>query len=159
MYWRKLQKKLTNYNIKEELEEIMRSISSAIISFVIFYIGLCLPKDERKQRMTRGCLFYLSFIMLIIAFTLMILGLWWNDDFRLRKVKYMEFYPTNEYREVTLQVGLNSVQLGNTDKLFSDGLEEDEYIYFDDSKGFSFPLHPAPFCCSSLKCPLHSRKS
>lgn len=37
----------------------------------------------------------------------------------------MEFYPTNEYREVTLQVGLNSVQLGNTDKLFSDGLEED----------------------------------
>ena len=121
MYWRKLQKKLTNYNIKEELEEIMRSISSAIISFVIFYIGLCLPKDERKQRMTRGCLFCLSFIMLIIAFTLMILGLWWNDDFRLRKVKYMEFYPTNEYREVTLQVGLNSVQLGNTDKLFSDG--------------------------------------
>ena len=116
----------------------MRSISSAIISFVIFYIGLCSPKDERKQCMTRGCLFYLSFIMLIIAFTLMILGLWWNDDFRLRKVKYMEFYPTNEYREVTLQVGLNSVQLGNTDKLFSDGLEEDEYIYFDDSKGFCY---------------------
>lgn len=116
----------------------MRSISSAIISFVIFYIGLCLPKDERKQRMTRGCLFCLSFIMLIIAFTLMILGLWWNDDFRLRKVKYMEFYPTNEYREVTLQVGLNSVQLGNTDKLFSDWLEEDEYIYFDDSKGFCY---------------------
>ena len=50
----------------------------------------------------------------------------------------MQFYPTNEYREVTLQVGLNSVQLGNTDKLFSDGLEEDEYIYFDDSKGFCY---------------------
>lgn len=50
----------------------------------------------------------------------------------------MEFYPTNEYREVTLQVGLNSVQLGNTDKLFADGLEEDEYIYFDDSKGFCY---------------------
>lgn len=50
----------------------------------------------------------------------------------------MEFYPTNEYREVTLQTGLNSVQLGNTDKLFSDGLEEDEYIYFDDSKGFCY---------------------
>ena len=50
----------------------------------------------------------------------------------------MEFYPTNEYREVTLQAGLNSVQLGNTDKLFSDGLEEDEYIYFDDSKGFCY---------------------
>ena len=50
----------------------------------------------------------------------------------------MEFYPTNEYKEVTLQAGLNSVQLGNTDKLFSDGLEEDEYIYFDDSKGFCY---------------------
>ena len=50
----------------------------------------------------------------------------------------MEFYPTNEYREVTLQAGLNSVQLGNTDKLFSDGLEEYEYIYFDDSKGFCY---------------------
>ena len=52
----------------------------------------------------------------------------------------MEFYPTNEYREVTLQTGLNSVQLGNTDKLFSDGLEKDEYIYFDDSKGFCLSL-------------------
>lgn len=48
----------------------------------------------------------------------------------------MEFYPTNEYREVTLQVGLNSVQLGNTDKLFSDGLEEDEYIYLMIVKDF-----------------------
>ena len=53
----------------------MRSISSAIISFVIFYIGLCLPKKEIKQCMIRGCLFCLSFIMMIIAFTLMILGL------------------------------------------------------------------------------------
>lgn len=40
----------------------------------------------------------------------------------------MQFYPTNEYREVTLQAGLNSVQLGNTDRLFSDGLEEDECV-------------------------------
>lgn len=116
----------------------MRSISSAIISFVIFYIGLCLPKDERKQCIIRGGIFCLSDVMLIVSLILMVLGLWWNDDFRLRKVKYMEFYPTNEYREVTLQVGLNSVQLGNTDKLFSDGLEEDEYIYFDDSKGFCY---------------------
>lgn len=50
----------------------------------------------------------------------------------------MQFYPTNKYREISLQAGLNSVQLGNTDKLFSDGLEEDEYIYFDDSKGFCY---------------------
>lgn len=32
----------------------MRSISSAIISFVIFYIGLCFPKKEIKQHMIRG---------------------------------------------------------------------------------------------------------
>ena len=50
----------------------------------------------------------------------------------------MEFMPTSEYREISLQEGLNQVQLGNTDKLFSDGLEEDEYIYFDDSKGFCY---------------------
>ena len=59
-----------------------------------------------------------------------------ESDQLLKKAKeqgiHMQFYPTNEYREVTLQAGLNSVQLGNTDKLFSDGLEEDEYIYFDD---------------------------
>lgn len=35
----------------------------------------------------------------------------------------MEFVPTNEYMEISLQEGLNQVQLGNTDKLFSDGLE------------------------------------
>ena len=29
----------------------------------------------------------------------------------------MEFIPTNEYREISLQEGLNQVQLGNTDKL------------------------------------------
>ena len=39
---------------------------------------------------------------------------------------------------VPFEQNLHSVQLGNTDKLFSDGLEEDEYIYFDDSKGFCY---------------------
>lgn len=41
----------------------------------------------------------------------------------------MEFTPTNEYREISLQEGLNQIQLGNANKLYSDGLEEDEYIY------------------------------
>jgi hypothetical protein len=50
----------------------------------------------------------------------------------------MEFIPTNEHREISLQEGLNQVQLGNTDKLFSDGLEIDEYIYFDHNKGFCY---------------------
>ena len=38
----------------------------------------------------------------------------------------MEFIPTNEHRDISLQEGLNQVQLGNTDKLFSDGLETEE---------------------------------
>ena len=50
----------------------------------------------------------------------------------------MEFIPTNEYRELSLQEGLNQVQLGNTDKLFSDGLDGDEYIYWDYNKGFCY---------------------
>ena len=50
----------------------------------------------------------------------------------------MKFIPTNEYREISLQKGLNQIQLGNTDKLFSDGLEEDEYIYWDHNKGFCY---------------------
>lgn len=53
----------------------MRSISSAIISFVIFYIGLCLPKKEIKQRMIRGSILCLSCVILIVSFILMILGL------------------------------------------------------------------------------------
>lgn len=50
----------------------------------------------------------------------------------------MEFIPTNEYREISLQEGLNQVRLGNTDKLFSDGLDGDEYIYWDYNKGFCY---------------------
>lgn len=53
----------------------MRSISSAIISFVIFYIGLCLSKEERKQCMIRGGILCLSCVILIVSFILMILGL------------------------------------------------------------------------------------
>ena len=50
----------------------------------------------------------------------------------------MELVQTNEYMEISLQEGLNQVQLGNTDKLFSDGLEEDEYIYWNHNKGFCY---------------------
>ena len=53
----------------------MRSISSAIISFVIFYIGLCLPKKDIKQHMIRGSILCLSCVILIVSFILMILGL------------------------------------------------------------------------------------
>lgn len=40
----------------------------------------------------------------------------------------MTFIPTNEYREISLQEGLNQIELGNANKLFSDELETDEYI-------------------------------
>lgn len=50
----------------------------------------------------------------------------------------MEFTPTNEYREISLQEGLDQIQLGNANKLYSDGLEEDEYIYWDNNKGFCY---------------------
>lgn len=53
----------------------MRSISSAIISFVIFYIGLHVQKKEIKQNMIRGGIFCLSCVILIVSFILMILGL------------------------------------------------------------------------------------
>ena len=48
----------------------------------------------------------------------------------------MKFMPTNGYMEVSLQEGLNAIQLENFQKLFSDGLGTSEYIYFDHSKGF-----------------------
>ena len=50
----------------------------------------------------------------------------------------MEFVPTDEYIKVSLQEGLNALQIGRTDKLFSDGLDDYEYIYFDKEKGFCY---------------------
>ena len=53
----------------------MRSISSAIISFVIFYMGFCSSAKGRKQHIIRGSIFCLSCAILILSFILMILGL------------------------------------------------------------------------------------
>lgn len=50
----------------------------------------------------------------------------------------MQFIPTGEYREVSMYSGLNSIQVGTADKLYSDGLEENEYIYWDNNKGFCY---------------------
>ena len=50
----------------------------------------------------------------------------------------MEFIPTDEYIRVSLQEGLNALQIGRVDKLFSDGLDTDEYIYFNQNKGFCY---------------------
>lgn len=124
MYWRKLQKKLTNYNIKEELEEIMRSISSAIISFVIFYIGLCFPKKEIKQHMIRGSILCLSCVILIVSFILMILGLWWKDNSRLEKsfMLKMEVIMLTEKEIQIVMNALNGTPTLTTSK-FADKIE------------------------------------
>lgn len=50
----------------------------------------------------------------------------------------MQFIPTDDYREVSMYAGLNAIQIGNADKLYSDGLDANEYIYFDPVKGFYY---------------------
>lgn len=50
----------------------------------------------------------------------------------------MFFEATNEYKEVSLAEGLNLLQLNKASKLYSDGLDEDEYILFDSRKGFCY---------------------
>lgn len=50
----------------------------------------------------------------------------------------MQFIPTDDYREVSMYAGLNAIEIGNTDKLYSDGLDANEYIYVDPVKGFCY---------------------
>lgn len=50
----------------------------------------------------------------------------------------MVFEATNEHKEVSLAEGLNFLQLNKASKLYSDGLEENEYITFDSRKGFCY---------------------
>lgn len=48
------------------------------------------------------------------------------------------FEATNEYREVSLAEGLDFLQLDRASKLYSDGLDKNEYIMFDPQKGFCY---------------------
>lgn len=50
----------------------------------------------------------------------------------------IKFIPTDCYTEVTLKEGLSALETGRTDKLFSDGLEDYEYIYFNKENGFCY---------------------
>lgn len=50
----------------------------------------------------------------------------------------MQFIPTDDYREVSMYAGLNAIEIGNADKLYSDGLDANEYIYVDPVKGFCY---------------------
>lgn len=50
----------------------------------------------------------------------------------------MTFEATSSHKEVSLAEGLNLLQLNKASKLYSDGLEENEYIEFDSRKGFCY---------------------
>ena len=50
----------------------------------------------------------------------------------------MRFEAGDEYKEVSLAEGLNLLQLNKASKLYSDGLEENEYITYDSQKGFCY---------------------
>lgn len=50
----------------------MRSVSCAIISFVLFYMAL---RFKEKDYIVKGLLIFISFIMIGIAIILMILGM------------------------------------------------------------------------------------
>ena len=50
----------------------------------------------------------------------------------------MYFIPTNEYTEVSLEEGLNLLQLNKIPKLYSDGLDYYEYIAYSADKGFHY---------------------
>lgn len=47
-----------------------------------------------------------------------------------------KFTPTRGYKEVSLASGLYLLTTGLADKLYSDGLNENEYIAWDKKRGF-----------------------
>ena len=50
----------------------------------------------------------------------------------------MTFEATEKYKEVSLAYGLKLLELNKASRLYSDGLEKDEYIEFDSQKGFCY---------------------
>lgn len=50
----------------------------------------------------------------------------------------MQFVPDNTYTEVSLGDGLIAVFVGKTDRLYSDGLDDNEYICYEPGKGLCY---------------------
>ena len=50
----------------------------------------------------------------------------------------MNFVNKDNYREITLEEGLREIVKDRSKKLYSDGLEEDEYMYYDPDKGICY---------------------
>lgn len=53
----------------------------------------------------------------------------------------MEFIPTTNHKEIDIANGLLYLQEHEGTKLYSDGLEENEYIYYESGKGFCYEDH------------------
>lgn len=50
----------------------------------------------------------------------------------------MQFFPTEKHKEISLAAGLNALRDGTISKLYSDGLDENEYIYWNEETGFCY---------------------
>lgn len=50
----------------------------------------------------------------------------------------MVFEATENHKEVSLTEGLNLLELNKASRLYSDGLESEEYIYFTPNNGFCY---------------------
>lgn len=50
----------------------------------------------------------------------------------------MKFVATEKNKEVSLVEGLNYLSKNKSNKLYSDGLDQNEYIYYDLTKGFCY---------------------
>lgn len=50
----------------------------------------------------------------------------------------MKFVATEKNKEVSLVEGLNYLSKNKLNKLYSDGLDQNEYIYYDLTKGFCY---------------------
>lgn len=50
----------------------------------------------------------------------------------------MQFIPDETYIETSLQEGLNALETGKAERLYSDGLDSNEYICFEQGKGFCY---------------------
>ena len=50
----------------------------------------------------------------------------------------MDFTADNKYVKVSFETGMNLLELGYISRLYSDGLDETEYIYYDKNMGFCY---------------------
>lgn len=50
----------------------------------------------------------------------------------------MQFVPDSTYEEISLEGGLIAVFTGKTDRLYSDGLDDNEYICYVPDKGICY---------------------